>query len=398
MTKKARDKSGQKRLVSQDLSRRVSSFGFSELSMVIGERALELIVNLIIFVLVERRYDESALGIYSYILSLYHISAYLAEFGIPRYVERETALHPESQSEQARVFNNAFQAVLISAVLVGLLCFLSAAYDASHTRIQERVAAYFIIGLAIPFRNLNRLRLSSLNGRGRHEEAAKLQGKKRVVLLGAVLGLVTVRVFPSYLALGFLLSEIYLALAGRRKLKLPSIRSALVGLDRVRCTLREGYRFFFTDDALDVVLYIDLFILGIFMSAWDPGKILPTDSSRSACALQAQVLCLHRKRRAPPGLSPASQSRIKPLFSPFAAGSLFSALLPSNPPLFLRYGRRRAPRFSALQGFHSRDSFLGLGDRFRAPLRGPRPGGFLEKIHDVGFCRKLRPQCLPGSF
>ena len=264
--------------VLQDLPRQVASFRLWELSSVVGEGALELIVNLAVLVLVERRYGQSALGIYSYLLSFYHLTAYLAEFGIPRYVERETALHSESPSDQTQVLNNAYQAVLTLALLAGSLCFLSAAYDTSHTQIQEKVAAYFIIGVAIPFRNLNRVRLASLNGQGRHEEAAKLQAKKRIVFLGAIFTLLTVKIAPtyfeiapSYLVTSFLMSEVYLALAGRRRLQLPSLCSVWAGLDRLRATLREGYRLTFTDDPLEVVLYIDLLVLGIFMSAWDLG-------------------------------------------------------------------------------------------------------------------------------
>jgi O-antigen/teichoic acid export membrane protein len=257
--------------VLQALPRQVATFRLWELSLVVGEGVLELIVNLAVMVLVERTYGQSALGIYSYLLSFYHLTAYLAEFGIPRYVERETALHSESPSDQTQVLNKAYQSVLTLALLAGGFCFLSAAYDTSHTQIQETMAAYFIIGLAIPFRNLNRLRLASLNGQGRHEEAAKLQAKKRIVFLAAVFALLTVRIVPSYLVTSFFIAELYLALAGRKKLKFPSLRSTEAGLDRLCATLREGYRLTFTDDPLEVVLYIDLLVLGIFMSAWDLG-------------------------------------------------------------------------------------------------------------------------------
>jgi O-antigen/teichoic acid export membrane protein len=261
----------QKTSVLQGLPRQVAAFRFWELSLVVGEGVLELLVNLAVMVLVERKFGQSALGIYSYLLSFYHLSGSVAEFGIPRYVERETALHAESPADQARVFGDAFQAVLILALLAGSFCFLSAAYDTSHTRIEEKLAAYLIIGLAIPLRNLNRLRLAALNGQGRHEEAAKLQGKKRLVFLGTIFILLTVRIAPSYLVASFVVSELYLALAGRRKLKLPPVRSALTGLERVRTTVKEGYRLTFTDDPLELVLYIDLLVLGVFMSAWELG-------------------------------------------------------------------------------------------------------------------------------
>ena len=182
----------------------------------VGEGVLELVVNLAVMVLVERKISASRpSGFIPTFCPSIISAAYLAEFGIPRYVERETALHSDRPSDQARVFGNAFQAVLTLALLAGSFCILSAAYDTSHTRIQEKLAAYFIIGLAIPVRNLNRLRVASLNGQGRHDEAAKLQGKKRLVFLGTVFALLTVRIAPSYLVASFVVSETYLALAGR---------------------------------------------------------------------------------------------------------------------------------------------------------------------------------------
>ena len=53
-----------------------------------------------------------------------------------------------------------------TGLTVAGLCCLSAPYDTSHTAIQEKLAAYFIIGLTIPLRNANRLRLAALSATG----------------------------------------------------------------------------------------------------------------------------------------------------------------------------------------------------------------------------------------
>lgn len=265
----------------RNLQRHTPSLGLLELFLVVGEGALGIVVNLLVMVLVERKLGQSALGVYSYLLSFYHLTSYVAEWGVPRFVERETALHSENPQEQEKVFGDGFQAILILGLLVGSLCCLSAPYDSTHTRIQEKMAAYFLMGLAIPLRNLNRLRTASLHGRGRHNEAAKLQGKKRIVFLASVLVLLFLGVAPSYVVASFLISELYLAMVGGGILKFPPLRSALAGLGhrrpgrsgvaRLRATLREGYGLIFMDDALEVVLYIDLLILGIFLSGWEVG-------------------------------------------------------------------------------------------------------------------------------
>jgi O-antigen/teichoic acid export membrane protein len=253
------------------LRRQAGRLALRELSLVVGDRTFELITNLVMLVLVERTCGQSGLGIYSYLLSLYTLAAYLAEWGIPHYLERETALQSDSATDQASLLENAFRAVLILGGFAALLLLASSAYDTSSTRIEEKIGAYLLIGLAIPVRNINRLRLASLNGQGRHGEAAGLHWQKRIAFIATVVVLLKLQVQPSYLAAGFLLSELFLALIGRKKLRLPSVRTVLSGLDRLRDTLREGSRVLFTDDALDVVLYVDILVLGFFMSSRDLG-------------------------------------------------------------------------------------------------------------------------------
>ncbi len=257
--------------VLEGLRRQAGRLGLGELSLVIGERTFELITNLVMLVLVERTCGQSGFGIYSYLLSLYTLAAYLAEWGIPHVLERETALHSESAIDQASLLENAFRAVLILGGFAAFLILASSAYDTSSTRIEEKIGAYLLIGLAIPLRNINRLRLASLNGQGRHGEAAGLHWKKRIAFIVTVLVLLELQVQPSYLVAGFLVSELFLALSGRKKLRLPAVRTVLSGLDRLRGTLREGFRVLFTDDALDVVLYVDILVLGFFMSSRDLG-------------------------------------------------------------------------------------------------------------------------------
>ncbi len=244
---------------------------FRELFLVVGERGLGLAVNLLVLVLVERSHGQAGLGVFSYLWSFYHLTAYVAEWGMSPYVERETALHYGYAGKQQEVLRDGFQQVFLMALLAGVLCIASAAYDTTHTRIEEKMGAYFLIGLAVPLHNLNKLRLAFLNGQGRHEEAARLQGRKRLVFLGTSFLLMATGLQPSYLVAAFPVSELILARAGRKRQRLPALRSVWVGVEPLKKTLSQGSRLLLTDDALDVVLYLDLLILGFFVPAWDLG-------------------------------------------------------------------------------------------------------------------------------
>lgn len=246
------------------------SYGMFSLAF---ERTFELVSALVVLVLVERRYGEAGLGTFSYLLSVYTLAGILAEWGLPHLVERETALGVEHPSEQEAVLVDAAPAAFLTGLLTAAVLMVSAFFDASLTRVDEQVGAYFVIGAAVLLRTLNRLRNATLNGEGRHGEAAALQGKKRLSFLVVLVVLVLWKVPPSYLVLSFVLSELHLNMAGRRKVKLPSIRGIFKAetLARVRRTLSEGARFVFTDETLDAVLMIDLLILGLFMTSTQVG-------------------------------------------------------------------------------------------------------------------------------
>ena len=254
-----------------DLIRHTLGKPWREYSFTIGEGALELVVNLFAMILVERRYAQQGLGIYSYLLALFLIGGHVVEFGLCRYVERETALHQRERSKQKEVLSNAHQAIFLLGLLFAVFCFLSAAYDAAHTRVQENLAAYVIVGLAVPLRNLTRMRLAVLHGHGQHERVARFKTTKRFIFIGAIFLLSTIGVAPSFLVLAFLITEFSLMVLTARKSSLPPIRNTFTDLNRLRSTLREGYMLLFTEDFFDIILYVDLLILGIFLPAWDLG-------------------------------------------------------------------------------------------------------------------------------
>ncbi|UCG05582.1 MAG: oligosaccharide flippase family protein, partial [Desulfobacterales bacterium] len=165
--------------------------------LTVGEGTVELTINLVVMVLVERFYDQQGLGVYSYLLSLLFIISYISEFGIPRLVEHEIAKTDRHPDEQSEILAKSRQTSLCLSLMVSFLLFLTAGYDAAHTRIGERAAAYLILGAILPLRSLNTIKLSVLHGYGQHDVVAKLQTLKRVVFLGAVSLLLLFRVPPS---------------------------------------------------------------------------------------------------------------------------------------------------------------------------------------------------------
>jgi len=239
--------------------------------LTVGEGAVELIVNLVVMIIVERTYDQQGLGVYAYLLSLYFIVGYLSEFGVPRYVEHGIATHHDNRAAQVKILTDAQRSVLGLSLVFAVLFFLTAGWDADLTRISEMAAAYLVIGATLPLRNLNRLKLAALHGLGRHEAVAKLRMFKRLIFLAVMFILLIIGILPSLLVIAFLVSEIALNLLAAIKYKLVKIKYSWKRLIPRRDTLSQGYRFIFTDEALDIVLYLDFFILGLFVSSWELG-------------------------------------------------------------------------------------------------------------------------------
>lgn len=120
-------------------------------------------------------------------------------------------------------------------------------------------------------RNFNRLRIAVLQGSGEYDTAATLKTFKRLYLLGAVFILLELNFPPSYLMLGYLASEIGMLFKSYKKIRLPKIRILLKGYNNLRLTLEKSAGFILTDDALDVIFYMDFLILGFFVTSQDLG-------------------------------------------------------------------------------------------------------------------------------
>ncbi len=252
----------------ETLSARLRDFGLS-----IGEGAVGLCASLGVMIMVARVSGESGLGVFSYLLSLFYVAGYLSGFGLPGLVEREAA-PGETGAGQLAGLADALRAIVFSSFLCSIFFILLAVYGISHTHVEERAAAYLIIGLTIPLRNLNELKLALLQARGSHALASELKIKRRIVFVAAVLLMLAGGIPPSYLVLGFGASELALVMIAWRKVRLPALfwgQALRNGWGRLGQTLRKGFDHFFCDETLEVVFYIDFFVLGLFVSSWTLG-------------------------------------------------------------------------------------------------------------------------------
>ena len=234
----------------------------------VSQGAVGLLVSIVTLVLIQRSYGEAGLGIFSFLLSLYVISGFITEFGMAGLVERETAAKSKGREIVTR---EAYCALFWAGMLFSGLFLLTAAFNTTHTQVNERLIAYVIIGITFPQRNLNQLRLALLDGSARHERAATLRLQKHLIFIITVFILVSIRVPVSFLVLGFPVSEIGQTRYARKHIRLPRLSTLWWHFAAVPRTLGQGYQYLFTDQALDVVLYIDFFILGLFVSSWDLG-------------------------------------------------------------------------------------------------------------------------------
>jgi len=237
----------------------------------IGEEALELIITLWVLIMVERAYGQSGVGIYSYLIALLYIARYVADFGLARHLEHEVAIVGEILPERERLILAGVQATIATSLLAAFLLLATAGFDSAHTRIEERLAAYVVIALILPIANLNRIRLALLQGLGQHGRVAHLSLCRYGLILGGMLMLTRLHVPPSFLLLAHLTGEGCMVLVIRSHLKLPGWAALRRDLHRVRTTLRQSSVYLFTDNGLDVLLNLDLFVLGLFVSAWDLG-------------------------------------------------------------------------------------------------------------------------------
>lgn len=236
----------------------------------IGEEAFELIASLLIMVMVERTYGQQGLGIYAYLTACLFAVRYLANFGVDRHVEIETARQGADPQRNRQIFAG-YRAILYTSAAGALILLASSGFDTSHTQIHERLGAYVIMALVLGPANANRLKLAILQGMGHHSRVARLRMGRHGLILAAIYILTRAGAPPSYLLTAFLIADIATGCYLRRYLKFPKISAAFKHPRRAWDTLRRGQVHLFTDNALELLLNIDLFVLGLFVSDYHLG-------------------------------------------------------------------------------------------------------------------------------
>jgi O-antigen/teichoic acid export membrane protein len=233
--------------------------------------SLSLFVSLLSFVVVENKYGREGLGFFSFVFAVYVLGSYLAELGVSTYVERSVPLLASRPEKEERLLTDAVQTSLILSVLGGVVLLGAFFWPFRLTRMSMDLATLLLLCLALPAHNYNRLRVAALHARGSHETAARLRLVKRLVFMGSVFFMVASGAPLPYLAACFLLPETVVLFLYTRTAGLPSMGQPLLSFERFWDTCKQAQRTLFTDDALEVLLHIDFFVLGLFVSAWEEG-------------------------------------------------------------------------------------------------------------------------------
>jgi O-antigen/teichoic acid export membrane protein len=232
----------------------------------IGQEGFELLAGVLVMVMVERAYGPSGLGIFAYLMACMFAVRYLSVFGVVRYVEVETARRG-GEPDRQQLFAEGTAAVFCLAVAAAMLLLATAWFDTSHTRIEERFAAYVILALLLPVANINSLKLGVLNGLGHHGQVAWLRMMRHGAILALIYFFTRAHLAPSLLLIAYLLADIHLSWQIRRYCRLPGLRQLGGTLAGIGSTLRQASAYMFTDNGLDLLLNIDFFVLGLFVGA-----------------------------------------------------------------------------------------------------------------------------------
>lgn len=235
-------------------------------SLLTGESAVDLGVNLIVMIMIERSLGGEGLGIFAFMLSILVFVGFASDFGLSRYLEFKVAVDERKRARE-EVIENVYCSLSCTSFLCVVFLLVAALTHVHVTRVDEHAVGYFIIGLTVFLNNLNHIRIAILQGRGKFETASSLRIWKRVYLLVAVYFMSMWEFPPSLMMLGYLASELGMLKKSAQSVKLPGVRKILAQRKKVVQTLQQSREFLLTDEALDVVLYLDFFILGYFVSS-----------------------------------------------------------------------------------------------------------------------------------
>ena len=245
---------------------------------------MDIAVSILLLVMVGRAYGPEGLGIYTFLLSVFVIVSFLAEFGVNKWVEKELASGARGDVQSLLAEGKA--AVLASSVLGVLGTLLLGSWAAgADTVARGALPGFVLLAVAVPLNLYSGYMASVLHGRGQHSHAARAGLTKRLVTIVLVFFLSSIRLRPELLVSVFILAETSFILTIGKKTTTPSLIAALGKLRQVGVTFRQSVRYYFTQEGLRILFFVDFFALGFFVSAAQVG-------SYAAASVLARLLIL----------------------------------------------------------------------------------------------------------
>ena len=237
----------------------------------VGESAVDIAVSLLLLVLVGRAYGPGGLGVYSFLLSVFVLISFLAEFGVGKYVEKELAMGKRRDVQSLLLDTRGV--ILLSGLMGGLGTLLLGEWVVEASVVARGAwPGFCVLAVAVPLNLYTGFQTSVLHGRGEHGAASRAGLIKRLVLLGSVYMLSGVRIRPDLLVTAFVFSEIAHILLVKRAVRMPSIIASLKRLSVAGTTIRKSLPYYFTHEGLRVLFFVDFFVLGFFVSAVQEGS------------------------------------------------------------------------------------------------------------------------------
>lgn len=236
----------------------------------IGGEGLELLLNLLALLLVERSYGAGGLGIFSYLAATFFVTRYFSSLGIPRFIELKIAEETDP-GQSTCLIGQGLWSILCLSLGSALLLLATAKLNQQSTQVHEPLVVYFLLAVTLPFANCNSLKLAILSGRGKFGLALRQRLTRLLVILLAIYFLATLTIPPPGLVIAYLAGELFTALRLRKVFRFPSLKEILKQPKNITATLRDGSRHLFSDHGMDLLVNIDFFILGIFVAEWQLG-------------------------------------------------------------------------------------------------------------------------------
>jgi O-antigen/teichoic acid export membrane protein len=235
--------------------------------LAVSEEAVDILASLLSLVIVARAHGLEGLGVYSFLLSLFVIGSYLFEFGTARYVEREIALGRGRSGVDDLFLMDVQKAALLSALAgFGGVLLLGGIHAGAVSVSGVMGFGYLVVAAAVGLNILNSVNVAILHGLGRHAEASRASMKKRALFVGLVFLFSTLRFNAVFVLPALVFAEAAAMSWTRGKQGLPSLARSFRELHRASPVFKEGFQYYFTDEAFRVVIFLDLFILGFFVS------------------------------------------------------------------------------------------------------------------------------------